>query len=73
MKTDLCPRVTNLPPVAVVEQEFARPREPDVRAAVFREMHRIFPDAAPLLDKVRQGLEGSDKLGWTGPGNFRSQ
>jgi len=52
MKTDLCPRVTDLPPVAVVEQEFARPREPDVRAAVFREMHRIFPDAAPLLDKV---------------------
>ena len=52
MKTDLCPRVTNLPPFAVVEQEFARPREPDVRAAVFREMHKIFPDAAALLDKV---------------------
>jgi hypothetical protein len=52
MKTDLCPRVTDLPPVAVVEQEFARSREPDVRAAVFREMHRIFPDPAPMLDKV---------------------
>src|SRR3954470_24500101 len=52
MKTDLCPRVTNLPLVAVVEQVFARPREPDVRAAVFREMSRIFPDTAPLLDKV---------------------
>jgi hypothetical protein len=52
MKTDLCPRVTDLPPVAVVEQEFARPREPDVVAAVVREMNRIFPDTAPLRDKV---------------------
>jgi hypothetical protein len=52
MKTDLCPRVTNLPPVAVVEQVFARPREPDVRAAVVREMDKIFPDTAPLRDKV---------------------
>ena len=52
MKTDLCPRVTDLPPVAVVEQEFARPREPDVPAAVLREMHRIFPDTAALRDKV---------------------
>src|SRR5262245_135527 len=52
MKTDLCPRVTNLPLVAVVEQVFARPRVPDVRAAVVREMSRIFPDTAPLLERV---------------------
>ena len=52
MKTDLCPRVTNLPPVAVVEQVFARPREPDVGAAVSREMHKLFPDSAPRLDQV---------------------
>ena len=52
MKTDLCPRVTTPPLVAVLEQAFARPREPDVRSAVFREMHKLFPDTAPLLDKV---------------------
>jgi hypothetical protein len=52
MKLDLCPRVTNLPPVAVVEQVFARPLVPDVRLAVHQEMHKLFPDAAALLDKV---------------------
>lgn len=52
MKMDLCPRVKNLPPFAVVEQVFARPRVPDVRTAVLQEMHKIFPDATALLDKV---------------------
>jgi hypothetical protein len=52
MKTDRCPRVTTLPLVAVLEQAFARPREPDVQAAVLREMHKMFPDPASLRDKV---------------------
>ena len=52
MNTDLCPRATVLPLVGVLEQTFAKTREPDVRAAVFREMHRIFPDTAILRDKV---------------------
>lgn len=52
MKMDLCPRVRNLPTFAVVEQAFARPRVTDVRAAVIREMHRLFPDPAALPGKV---------------------
>ena len=52
MNTDLCPRATVLPLVGVLEQTFARLREPDVRAAVFREMRNIFPDTAILREKV---------------------
>ena len=49
MKTDLCPRVTSLPLVAVVEQAFARPREPDVRAAV------VLTDGSVSLRAVESG------------------
>jgi len=52
MKLDLCPRVRNLPPFAVVEQAFARPRVSDVRATVLQAMRKIFPDDSALLDKV---------------------
>lgn len=52
MDTTLCPRVTALPPFGVLEQTFARPREQDVDAAVFREMRKLFPDPAVLRDKV---------------------
>lgn len=52
MKLELCPRVTDLPPFAVVEQEFARPREADVPAAVVRELGRIFPRPEALAGKV---------------------
>ena len=52
MKLDLCPRVLDLPPFAVVDQEFARPRESDVPAAVIREMSKIFPHPEALAGKV---------------------
>src|SRR6476620_7277332 len=52
MDTALCPRVTALPPFGALEQTFARPRERDVSAAVFREMRKLFPDPAVLRDKV---------------------
>src|SRR6185437_16141479 len=52
MDTSLCPRVTALPPFGVLEQTFARPRETDVRAAVFREMRKLFPDPGDLREKV---------------------
>ena len=52
MDTSLCPRVTALPPFGVLEQAFARPREQDVHAAVFREMKKLFPDPAVLRGKV---------------------
>ena len=52
MKLELCPRVTDLPPFAPVEQAFARPREADVPAAVVRELGRIFPDPTALAGKV---------------------
>ncbi|WP_165069273.1 DUF2088 domain-containing protein [Paludisphaera rhizosphaerae] len=52
MKLDLCPRVLDLPPFAVVEQEFARPREADVPAAVIRELRKIFPVPENLAGKV---------------------
>jgi hypothetical protein len=52
MDTALCPRVTDLPPFGVLEQTFARPRERDVGAAVFREMTKLFPDRAVVRDQV---------------------
>lgn len=52
MKLELCPRVADLPHFVVVEQEFARPREADVPAAVARELGRIFPNPSALAGKV---------------------
>ncbi|WP_165250531.1 hypothetical protein [Paludisphaera soli] len=52
MKLELCPRVTDLPPFAVVDQEFDRPREADVPAAVVRELARLFSDRQALAGKV---------------------
>ena len=52
MKTDLCPRDTELPSVGVLEQRFASTREPDVCAAVVRELKRIFPDPSVLSGRT---------------------
>jgi hypothetical protein len=52
MKLELCPRVTDLPPFAAVDREFARPREADVPAAVVRELGVLFPNPPALAGKV---------------------
>ena len=52
MNTDLCPRVSELPLVAAVEQTFPRPREPDVAAAVARSLQAIFPDPRVLAGRI---------------------